>query len=312
MAVNAGGDHPPQESGLVNLGWYGKFHMEMNWWHSAHLALFNRWSLLYPSLDIYRRFLPSAVERAVRQGYRGARWPKMTDPSGRMAPAEINALLAWQQPHPLAFAELDYRAHPSSHTLERWRAVVGATADFMASYATWNEATGTFDLGPPMHTVSENTEPRQTRNPSFDLEYWRFGLDVAVRWWRRLGLDPPSTWTCVLEGLAPLAVQDGVYVIYPGIEDMWSKYNWEHPALAGLYGWLPGSPALDAGTMRATAERIWATWRLDDCWGWDFGVLAMNAARLGEPSRAVDFLLDPNIPFDDVGFEPGGNRVPFP
>jgi len=36
LAVNSAGKDPPQESGLVNNGWYGKFHMEMYFWHSVH------------------------------------------------------------------------------------------------------------------------------------------------------------------------------------------------------------------------------------------------------------------------------------
>lgn len=313
MAVNATGDYPPQESGLVNLGWYGKFHMEMNWWHTAYLALFNRWPLLYRSLSIYKKFLPSSMERAKRQGYKGARWPKMTDPSGRMAPGEINSLLIWQQVHPIAFAELDYRAHPTAETLERWCLVVDATADFMASYAVWDEAAGAYRLGGPMHIVSENTDPRKTYNPAFELEYWRFGLSVAVKWREHLGQPAPEEWIAVLTGLAAPPMEDDLYVICAGaVKDMWTSYNWEHPSLAGLYGWLPGSTSLDLATVRATSQRVWDAWHLDDCWGWDFGVLAMNAARLGEPSRAVDFLLNANMVFDDVGFEPGGRRVPFP
>ncbi|KAJ5197726.1 uncharacterized protein N7498_006843 [Penicillium cinerascens] len=312
MAVNAAGDCPPQESGLVNLGWYGKFHMEMNWWHSGYLALFNRWSLLSRSLNIYHRFLPKAVQRASSQGYKGARWPKMTDPEGKMAPGEINALLIWQQPHPLAFAELDYRAHPTRQTLKKWQPVVRATADFMASYAAWNKETRVYDLGPPLHVVSENTDPRVTYNSSFELEYWRFGLAVAMKWWDRLGLEPEKSWFTVLNHLAPLPTQDGVYVLWPGVQEMWTKYNWEHPALAGMYGWLPGSKKLDLAMMRATSDKIWNTWRFDNCWGWDFGLLSVNAARLKECDRAIDFLLDENMPFDDVGLAPGGSKVPFP
>ena len=42
MAVNEAGSFPPQESGLVNNGWYGRFHFEMYWWHGAHYALWDR------------------------------------------------------------------------------------------------------------------------------------------------------------------------------------------------------------------------------------------------------------------------------
>ncbi len=50
MAVNEAGSYPPQESGLVNNGWYGRFHMEMVWWHTTHWMLWNRWSIANKSL----------------------------------------------------------------------------------------------------------------------------------------------------------------------------------------------------------------------------------------------------------------------
>lgn len=46
MAVNEAGSLPPQESGLVNNGWYGKYHHEMIWWHCTTMpcgAVVGRW-----------------------------------------------------------------------------------------------------------------------------------------------------------------------------------------------------------------------------------------------------------------------------
>lgn len=266
MAVNGTGQYPPQESGLVNFGWYGKFHMEMNWWHTGYLALFNRWPLLDRSLSVYERFLPGARKLASSQGYDGARWPKMTDPSGRSAPGEINNLLIWQQPHPMIFAELDYRAHPNAQTLNKWKSVLSATADFMASYAIWNESSQTYGLGPPLHVMSENTDSQTTCNPAFELHYWRYGLSIVQILWERLGIEPKESWSHILINLAPPPTQDGLYTILPDIEDMWTKYNWEHPALVGMYGWLPGH-GLDMTTMRATTQKIWETWRFDSAGG---------------------------------------------
>ena len=80
----------------------------------------------------------------------GARWSKMTDPSGRSAPGEINELLIWQQPHPLVFAEYEYRATKSQETLEKWRDVVNETANWMVDFAWLNASTKFYDLGPPM------------------------------------------------------------------------------------------------------------------------------------------------------------------
>jgi hypothetical protein len=218
MAVNEAGTLPPQESGLVNNGWYGRWHFEMIWWHAAHYALWDRWPDLRPSLQVYRTFLPLAKDKARRQGYKGARWPKCTGPNGRDWPHPIEAQLIWQQPHPIFFAELDYRAHPTRETLEEWRDLVFETADFMASLTCRDEEGGRFVLGPPMYVVSENTDPDVTINPTFELGYWRFGLRTAQQWRERLGLRREPAWDEVLTGLAPLPVEDGRYVLYEGIQ----------------------------------------------------------------------------------------------
>ena len=54
----------------------------MHFWHEAHFALWNRVPLLENSLDYYQKIWAPAVHAARRQGYHGARWPKMTSPNG--------------------------------------------------------------------------------------------------------------------------------------------------------------------------------------------------------------------------------------
>jgi hypothetical protein len=150
LAVNEAGRDSPQESGLVNNGWYGKFHMEMVLWHLSHWARWGKWSLLDRTLPgLYERFLPTSKQRAQDQGYSGARWGKMSDPTGRSAPGEINSLLIWQQPHPFYFAEMEYQAFPNKRTLEKWDVILTETAEFMTSFAWWNTSTssiGPFDI----------------------------------------------------------------------------------------------------------------------------------------------------------------------
>ncbi|KAF9529462.1 Six-hairpin glycosidase-like protein [Crepidotus variabilis] len=325
LAVNSASDSPPQESGLTNNGWYGKFHLEMYLWHGAHWAVWNRWGLLHRSLNtLYKQFLPSSQLRAAEQGYKGARWGKMSDPSGRSAPGEINSLLIWQQPHPLHFAELEYQAALEAkpgvsnphQVLEDWDQVLTATADFMTSYAFHNSSTGVFDLGPPMYPVSENTQPNNTINPTFELAYWRFGLEVASKWKSRQRKPTPSTWATVLSQLAPLPVQNGTYVIYEGVQDPWNTptLTEDHPGLVGIFGFLPPSTdsPFNTTTLNATLDKINSTWNFTASYGWDFPFLAMNAARMGNPQQAVKWLLDPNFAFDDIGMPIGGSRVPTP
>ncbi|EIW55858.1 uncharacterized protein TRAVEDRAFT_76470, partial [Trametes versicolor FP-101664 SS1] len=245
----------------------------------------------------------------------GARWSKMTDPAGRSAPGEINELLVWEQPHPLVFAEYEYRATHSRATLEKWHDVVHATADWMAVYAHRNASTGFFDLGPPMYVVSEDTSPNVTRNPAFELAYWRFGLDYASTWLERMGEAVPAAWTEVKDNLAPLPIEDGLYAVYEGIpSDFWDTptFTNDHPAMVGLYGWLPQTANVSLTMAKATAEKIWTSWNISNCWGWDFPMLAMSAARNGETEKAIEWLLHPLFEFDDVGMPVGGVRVPTP
>ncbi|MDB5327580.1 MAG: hypothetical protein JWM57_3149 [Phycisphaerales bacterium] len=310
MAINEAGELPPQESGLVNNGWSGKFHMEMYWWHATHYALWNRWPLLDRSSGIYDKMLGDAKTRAKRQGFKGARWTKMTGPDFHNAPNYINALLVWQQPHPMFFAELEYRARPNRATLDKWKTVLFEAADFMASFAELNPKTGKYDLGPSVMVLCENNDPAGTVNPAFELSYWRFGLRIAQAWRERLGLPREATWDHVLKDLAPLPIDVGVYVTYDGIPAMWTKNNDGHPATIGAFGWLPGD-AVDSAVMRATLDRTLAKWKTNGMWGWDFPMLAMCAARLGEPALAIDQLLTSSgqFQFDDAGFASGG---PFP
>jgi len=315
LAVNEAGDDPPQESGLVNNGWYGKFHMEMYWWHAAHYALWNRWPLLDRSTDIYTRFLPRARKLAADQGFRGARWPKMTtafgDAIGRESPNVPTALLLWQQPHPLFLAELDHQAHPTRRTLEKWREVLFESAEFMASFAN-RDPDGRYVLGPPVMTANERNDSATTSNPAFELSYWRFGLRIAQQWRERLGLEREPYWDEVLTHLAPLPVEDGVYVLHEDVPDMWTKHNTNHPDPVAPYGMLPGD-GVDVATMRATTAKVYETWPVDNLYSWDFPLLAMNAARLGDPARAVDFLLHERYGFTDTGLPASGKSgVPSP
>jgi hypothetical protein len=310
MKVQEAGNVPPQESGLVNNGWFGKFHMEMLWWHAAHWALWNRWPEFDAETSVYGRLLPEAQAIAKREGYKGARWPKALGDDFHEWPHEIHSLLVWQQPHPIFFAELDYDAHPTPATLKKWAPIVEATADFMASYAYLNPDTGHYDLGPPMQLASENVPSEDAHNPTYELGYWRFGLRTAREWRHRMGLPENESWKRVEDGLAPLPVQEGRYVLYEGVPDMWTKWNFEHPALTATYGILPGD-GVDPAVMKATLAQLNQSWNFDRTWGWDYPMLAMCAARLGDPNQAMDYLFTSSaqFQFDERGLATGG---PFP
>ncbi len=289
-AIQCAGSLPPQETGLTLNSWYGKFHLEMHWWHAAHFPLWGRAALLERSLPWYLRILPEARRTARRQGYAGARWPKMVGPEGRDSPSPIGPLLIWQQPHPIVLAELCYRAHPDRRTLERYRELVFATAEFMASFAVRDPRGGRYVLGPPVIPAQENHPPRQTWNPTFELEYWAHGLELAQRWRRRLGLPPDPHWEQVRANLAQLPAAQGVYLAHENCPQTYTERNRDHPSMLAALGVLPGRK-VDRETMRRTLRKVLSLWRWEDTWGWDYPLIAMTAARLGEPEAAVDALL---------------------
>lgn len=311
MKVNEAGSLPPQESGLVNNGWYGRFHFEMIWWHGVHWALWNRWEQWDNSLSIYQDFLSSAKERAKNEGFKGTRWPKCTAYNNSEWPHPCHAFLIWQQPHPIYFAELDYRLHPNKYTLNKWKEIVFNTADFLASIAYYDSNKQKYVLGPPLIPVSENIDYWSTLNPTFELGYWRFGLRTSLIWYNRLGIKPPEILKNVLENLAPLPIEDKLYVLHEGVENMWTKYNYEHPALIGTYGMLPGD-GVDIKILENTFDKILSVWNFNRIWGWDFPMLAMTAARLGRTELAIDLLLHDNYIFDEHGLSYGeGSPYPY-
>jgi hypothetical protein len=288
-AIQCAGSMPPQETGLTCNSWYGKFPLEMHYWHAAHFASWGRAALLERSLGWYNAILPSAREKARQQGYAGARWPKMTAPDGRDSPSPIGPLLIWQQPHPIAMAEMIYAAHPTRDTLARYRDIVFESADFMASYAHYDPKSARYVLGPPVIPAQENHPPRETWNPTFELEYWDHALGIAQRWRERAGLPREPKWDDIRTKLSALPVKEGVYLAHENCPQTFTERNRDHPSMLGALGFLPGRK-VDRETMRRTLKKVFAEWKWDDTWGWDFPMVAMTATTLNEPALAIDAL----------------------
>jgi hypothetical protein len=291
-AIQCAGRYPPQETGLTFNSWEGKFHLEMHWWHAAHFALWDRLPLLERSLGYYDAILPRARATAARQGYAGARWPKMTSPSGDESPSNVGPLLVWQQPHPIFYAELAYRARPARETLERYRTVVFETAEFMASFPAADERDGRLVLGPPLQCAQETYPKDRTANCAFELGYWSWGLQTAQAWRERFGMARDERWDDVLRRLAKPTLVDGKYLFAETAPDTFTNPKWatDHPSVVALLGMLPGRD-IDREAMARTFAWIQEHWDWPTTWGWDYPMMAMTAARLGMPDRAIDALL---------------------
>lgn len=307
-AIQLGDDLPAQESGLTTATWYGKHHTEMVWWHTAHFALWGRPAFTARTLSWYQRTLPAARAVAAERGLKGARWMKMTGPGGRESPGG-NPLIAWNQPHPVHLAELMYRADPSPATLARYRELVFETADAMASMLHWEAARQRFVLGPPLWIAQEIYDQSTSMNPAYELSYWAWGLEIAQRWRERLGLARNPDWEYKRTHLSALPQKDGKYVAVESHPDTWDNVDsrHDHPSFLMALGQLPGD-GVDREVMARTLDAVLAKWDWQTkIWGWDYPMIAMTAARLGVPEKAVDVLLKadgPNNGYTKAGHNP--------
>ncbi len=291
--IQNSGSLPPQETGLVYNSWYGKFHLEMHWWHSAHFANWNHPEYLVKQLDWYHTIYQKALETAKMQGFRGVRWPKMVGPEGQNSPSGVGSYLIWQQPHLIYLAEQLYRSHPSVEILNKYKDLVFATADFMADFAVADPTGKVYNLLPPLIPAQEHWNRETTTNPPFELAYWHWGLTVAQQWRKRLHLPEKTKWKEVSAKLPAPEQANGVYLGIAGATDSYSNPRdvTDHPMVTGAVGMLPLWKKIDPEVMRNTLKLVMQKWNWPSTWGWDYPMVAMCATRLNEPEIALEALL---------------------
>ena len=308
LAAQSAGDNPPAEVGLTGTDpWDAKWHFEMIWWHLAHYALWDRWPMAEKALSIYSRVTPVARAIATNFDYQGLMWPKSTGPNGYNDGFPPEMALLWKEPHPIFFAELDYRLHPTPATLAKWKNIVFGTADFMADYPQRDAITGQYNLDPAWPASEGHVRPLR-RNTIFELAYWRVGLNLAQQWRLRLGLPREPHWDEVVSQLAPLPQKDGLYIFSDDRPDTFTTRTFDHVDNIGIAGMLPPFQGFDPATARRTVEEVGRQWNWDATWGWDFPWMAMAAARVGDPKLAVDALLNASFKnhYDERGICTGG------
>ncbi|MDO4758828.1 MAG: hypothetical protein Q4A18_06150 [Rikenellaceae bacterium] len=292
LAAQCAGDTPPQETGLTYNSWFGKFHLEMIYWHQAQFALFGHEDLLLRTLKWYHSAAPVAKQIAERQGFEGLRWMKMTDPSAMEAPSKTGSFLIWQQPHLIYLLELCYRANPSEELLNEYAELVEETATFMYDFASYNPEKDRYELRGVI-PAQETLRAAETINPPFELSYWHCTMQMAQLWRERLGKERNTDWDDLLAKLSPLAEKDGLYLAAETAPQTYKdiRFTSDHPAVLGAVGICPQSRLVDPSIMKQTQEWIWDNWNWHKTWGWDYPMVSMNATRLGEPENAVAALL---------------------
>ena len=315
--INCANNMPPQESGLTYNTWFGRPHLEMMWWHVADFALWNRPAVVEQILDWYNTTAyPVARQIAERQGFKGIRWMKMTDPWAGEAPSNTGSFLIWQQPHYIYLAEEIYRSKPTAETLRKYGEQVEATAEFMADFVTYDAKTKRYTLK-GVTAMQECMTKDISYNHPFELAYWQYGLSKAQAWRIRQGKPRNTQWDDIINRLSPLPVASDIYTAGLPIgkvdqlesfdpfntvggketkptskESFADKCRNDHPAVLGACGLLPTGHTpytllYNKAKMKRTLDWVMANWNWQTTWGWDYGMIAMCAARLGDPETAL-------------------------
>jgi len=323
--VNCANNMPPQETGLTYNSWFGRPHLEMTWWHMVDFALWNRPEVVETILGWYNgNAYTVAKQIAERQGFKGIRWMKMTDPWAGEAPSNTGSFLVWQQPHYIYMAEEMYRAKPTAETLGKYAMQVEETAEFMADFVSCQDPTKVSHKTHKTYFLQGETAMQESMskdfsyNHPFELAYWQYGLAVANEWRERQGKPRNSQWDDICSNLSPLPTNaEGLYTaglpkgkttglksfnpfdaVASGAQPVLAtetfdeKCRNDHPAVLGPFGMLPISYLTsDSATANRTLDWIMKNWNWQTTWGWDYGMTAMAAARLGQPETALQALL---------------------
>ena len=323
--INCANNLPPQETGLTYNSWFGRPHLEMTWWHMIDFALWNRPKTVATVLDWYNSTAyPVARQIAQRQGFKGVRWMKMTDPWAGEAPSNTGSFLIWQQPHYIYMAEEMYRANPTSETLAKYGEQVEETALFMADFVSSHKTNRPHKSNEAYFlqgatAMQESMSKDFSFNHPFELAYWQYGLSVANQWRERQGKPRYAKWDEIVSNLSPLPM-NSAGILTAGLpkgktdnlksfdpfdavgalnstETFEEKCRNDHPAVLGACGMLPISlmspisPLFSKEKMTATLDWVMQNWNWATTWGWDYGMTAMAAARLGQPETALKALL---------------------
>lgn len=293
LAIQCTGDTPPQETGLTYNSWFGKYHLEMIYWHQAWLPLWNHTEMLKRTLQWYHQAAPNARSIAKRQGFKGLRWMKMTDPSSIEAPSSVGSYLIWQQPHLIYLAELIYRRTNDMDFLRQFYPLIEETAIWMADFVSYDKKKKRYMLR-GFIPAQETLKAAETYNAPFELSYWHYALRTAQKWRERMGLERNKTWDKIIAQLSPLAADgEGKYLAAESAPETYQdiRFTSDHMAVLGALGIMPMNTLIDKDKMQKTLDWVWNNWNWNKTWGWDYPMTAMCAARLGDTEKAVGALL---------------------
>lgn len=285
--VNTLGMYPPAETGLTCNSWYGKFHLEMHLWHHLGLIRFGLYEYVLPSLNWYLSLYDSSKKRAEEQGYMGIRFPKMTDDKGEDTPSNIGCLLIWQMPHLFVIIDEILKQNSKAIQFQKYLPLLVGLTDFMVSF--FYKKDGKYHLDSPLIPANENVK-FDCDTPIFEECYILHSFEIFKRWIAEYHMNyDTDKIDDILKNYVPLEIHEGCYEAYIGCIDTYTKLNYDHPMMIGMYSYFK-SRIVDKQIISNTLNKILNCWTIDQTWGWDFPMLAMAANNLGKKDLAISIL----------------------
>lgn len=279
----------PQE--LLGSTPYNNIQSDNNLWLASQFALWGKTELLEKNLVWYKNSLPQAIETAKRQGYNGARWPSLANPSGMEKPSQ-KSLTIWQQPNIIYLAELHYRLNPDRTILSKYHNQVSQTADFMASYTWFEKEKERFVLGPTLAATQKPIFSPEAMNPTFELAYWHWALSTAQLWEERLHLPRIEKWDTVLSKLSNPPITKGIYLLAENTKGTRASFEpIENQIILGAWSFIPKTKLIDSIVFKNTFNFILKKENYSKANEWGANLIAMTATRLGYYELAIETLL---------------------
>lgn len=314
LKVNSCGTFPAQETGLTCNSWNSKFHLEMHPLHSLWLAKYGLEDILIKQLKYYRTILSRAKNRALYQGYLGARFPKMTSPLGEDSPSNIGPLLLWQQPHFILMLDACFKATQNISLIEENMDILNEVILFLESFV-YLGSDGSYHLDYPVIPAQECFDPKKTRDPIFEVEYVRFAFKKMIDWYERLDKEVPRVWHDIVNKMILPASDDIVYLACHDAQgkETYESFAYDHPLVVMPYSFIK-SDRIDKNKMKNTLNHVLETYDLKSLWGWDFPMLALTALHLGMKKEAKELLLmdTPKNKFLKNGHNEQAKRLDLP
>ena len=272
LHINCSGVYPPQESGLTYNSWNSKFHLEMHLIHSLWNIYNNHIDDLAKSFDYYLRIIPMAKKRAIENGYKGIRLPKMTAPDGMDSPSTIGPLLIWQAPHILFMLQECYFINKRLDIINKYEPLIKGTIDFMISFLTFKD--GKYQILDPMLEACEAIPYDKCFNPSFELEYWRYTLNRQAIIDEVLYQKKRYQYDEITKNIIKPKEDDGIYLKTYGVRDKYDIYK-DHPTEGFLMSFFKSS-VVDKNKMIRTINFILEKMDLSSYWGVGFSIFRLK------------------------------------